>query len=229
METLSNGMTLHIPEGTFPLSTDSMVLAHFVRLPKAASVLDLGSGCGTLGTLLCARDAFCRVTGLELDPVAHSAATENIHRNGLAGRMESICADIAQIPTLFTPGSFDICVSNPPYFSGGPASKIYSDARRDDHCPPELLMKSAAWALRWGGDFFLVHRPENLGILSALGNQNRLELKRLCLLRHTLGGPVGLILMQFRKGAKPGVIWEEICLHDADGAPTADYRSTYHI
>ena len=43
METLYNGFTLEIPEGAFPLSTDSMVLAHFARLPKNARVLDLGS------------------------------------------------------------------------------------------------------------------------------------------------------------------------------------------
>ena len=54
MEQLPNGITLNLPEGAFPLSTDSMVLSHFVRLPKNARVLDLGSGCGTLGLLLCA-------------------------------------------------------------------------------------------------------------------------------------------------------------------------------
>ena len=54
MEQLPNEFTLNLPEGAFPLSTDSMVLSHFVRLPKNARVLDLGSGCGTLGLLLCA-------------------------------------------------------------------------------------------------------------------------------------------------------------------------------
>ena len=49
MEQLPNGITLNLPEGAFPLSTDSMVLSHFVRLPKNARVLDLGSGCGKIG------------------------------------------------------------------------------------------------------------------------------------------------------------------------------------
>ena len=58
METLLNGFTLDIPRGCFPLSTDSMVLSWFARLPKNARVLDLGSGCGTLGVLLCAMVIF---------------------------------------------------------------------------------------------------------------------------------------------------------------------------
>ena len=119
MEQLPNGITLNLPEGAFPLSTDSMVLSHFVRLPKNARVLDLGSGCGTLGLLLCAVNEGCRVTGVELSRDAHLAALDNIRRNGLTARMESICADVRQVPGSFPPGSFDVCVSNPPYFSGG--------------------------------------------------------------------------------------------------------------
>ena len=70
MEYLPNGYTLSLCGGAFPLSTDSMCLAHFARLPKHARVLDLGSGCGTLGLLLCSRDAHCSVTGLELEEAA---------------------------------------------------------------------------------------------------------------------------------------------------------------
>ena len=69
MEQLPNGFTLNLPEGAFPLSTDSMVLSHFVRLPKNARVLDLGSGCGTLGLLLCAVNESCRVS--ECPPRRH--------------------------------------------------------------------------------------------------------------------------------------------------------------
>ena len=52
MEYLPGGLTLQLCDGAFPLSTDSMVLAHFVKLRRNAGVLDLGSGCGTLGLAL---------------------------------------------------------------------------------------------------------------------------------------------------------------------------------
>lgn len=89
MEILPNNYQLEIPDGCFPLSTDSMVLSHFVRLPKNARVLDLGSGCGTLGLLLCSRDVGCAVTGIERDERAHAAALANICRNGLENRLKS--------------------------------------------------------------------------------------------------------------------------------------------
>jgi len=38
-----------------------------------------------------------------------------------------------------------------------------------------------------------------------------------------------LILVKCRKGAKPGLIWEELCLFEADGTPTGRYREIYHL
>ena len=228
MEHLPNGYTLELIPGTFPLSTDSMVLAHFAKLPSRAQVLDLGSGCGTLGLLLCAKNDGCHVTGIELDAHAHAAAMENIHRNQLTAHMESICADLRMVPSLFSPGSFSCCISNPPYFSGGPASQSLPSARREDQCSLEDLMNSAAWALKYGGDFFLVHRPERLGEIIATAAVHKLEAKRLCLVRHREGSPVNLILVQLRKGARPGLIWEELALHHADDTPTEEYNAIYH-
>ena len=220
---------MEIPANVFPLSTDSMVLCHFVRLPKNARVLDLGSGCGTLGLLLCSRNEACTITGLEIDEKAHLAAVENIRRNALEPRMESICADLRSVSERFSPGGFSVCVSNPPYFFGGPASQATPIARREDTCSLRELMEAAAFALKFGGDFFLVHRPERLAELISAGAECSLELKRLGLVRHRQDGPVSLILLQFRKGAKPGLLWEELTLRNPDDSPTPAYREIYHL
>lgn len=228
MEKLHNGFTLNICPGGFPLSTDSIALSGFVTLPKNAKVLDLGSGCGTLGLLLCAHHPDCHVTGVEITEDAHAEALENIRRNSLELRLESICADIRDIPSVLQPGSFTVCVSNPPYFTAGPQSQKTPLARREDSCSLEELFKAAAWSLKYGGDFFLVHRPERLAEICVWGAKFNLEAKKLRLLRHKENGPVSLILVQCRKGGKPGLIWEEDALHDANGDPTPYYKSLYH-
>ncbi|MBQ6997238.1 MAG: methyltransferase [Oscillospiraceae bacterium] len=229
MEYLQNGFELNIAPGTFPLSTDSILLADFVKLPKQAKVLDLGAGCGTLGLLLCAKDSGCSVTGIELSEAAHAAALENIAHNHLQERLFSICADLRHIPRRFPSGSFDCCVSNPPYFTGGPASKAAPQARRDDNCTISELFTAAAWATRYGGDFYLVHKPERLAEICAGAAASGLEPKRLRLVRHSPDAEVSLILLQCRKGGKPGLIWEDLCLHNADGTPTDSYKKIYHL
>lgn len=226
MEFLTNDHTLDLTGG-FPLSTDSMVLSDFVKLPKNAAVLDLGSGCGTLGLLLCARDPGCTVTGIELDSSAHAAALGNIERNGLDGRLFSICADLRSMP--FETGTYQVCVSNPPYFGSGGRHSRNALARQEDTCPPRALFEAASRALRFGGDFFLVHKPERLAELCAEAAAVNLEPKRLRLVRHRPGAAVSLILLSCRKGGKPGLIWEELTLFHSDGTPTDDYRRIYHI
>ena len=228
MEYLPHGFRLEIPVGCFPLTTDSMVLSHIAGAGCPGRVLDLGSGCGQLGLLLCAENDRCRVTGIELDPAAHDFALENIRRNGLAGRMESICDDLRRVPGLFAPGSFDCCISNPPYFSGGPASRL-TLARREEECTLADVLHAAAWAVKFGGDVYLVHRPERMGQVIALGVSNKLETKELTLVRHREGGPIALVVFRLRKGAKPGLTIRELSLHHGDGKPTKEYREIYHI
>ncbi|MGM9590098.1 MAG: tRNA1(Val) (adenine(37)-N6)-methyltransferase [Faecousia sp.] len=229
MEYLPNGITLEIPPGVFPLSTDSVVLAHFARLPRNAKVLDLGSGCGTLGLTLCACDTGCQVTGIERDPLAHQAALANICRNGLDARMESICMDLRELSNIIPAGGFSVCVSNPPYFSGGPVSTTLPQARQENTCTLADLMDAAGWALQFGGDFFLVHKPERLAQIITLAAARKLEAKRLLLLRHREDGPIALILLQLRKGGKPGLKIEEAALFNANGDPTDYYKQVYHL
>ena len=75
----------------------------------------------------------------------------------------------------------------------------------------------------------MVHKPERLAQICALGAANQLEPKRLLLLRHKEGGPVSLILIQCRKGGKPGLKWEEAALYHQDGTPTDYYKNLYHL
>ncbi len=228
MEQLQNGYTLEIAPGAFPLSTDSILLSQFVKLPRNASVLDLGSGCGTLGMLLCARHPDCTVTGVELDEPAHLTALRNSRTNSLTDRLISICGDLNHIPSLVKPGSFHVCVSNPPYYPDGVASKTLSAARQGVQFSPENLFTSAAWALRYGGDFCIVHKPEQLASLCSYAVKSGLEPKRLRLIRHRSDGPVTLVLLQCRKGGKPGLLWEEESLYHRDGSPTQFYQDLYH-
>ena len=83
--------------------------------------------------------------------------------------------------------------------------------------------------LKFGGDFFLVHKPERLAEICVLSAKYNLEPKRLRLIRHHPDGEVSLILLSCRKGGKPGLIWEECCLQDANGEPTDFYRQLYHL
>lgn len=227
MEILPGGFQLNIPEAAFPLSTDSMVLADFVRLPKNARAADLGSGCGTLGLLLCSKSESCHVTGFEIDEAAHNAALKNISANRLEARMESIPGDLRQTVGTYPRGSFDTVVSNPPYFAGGPESKRGA-ARRENCCTLADVVQAMGYLLKFGGDGWLVHKPERMAEIIALGYAQNLTAKELVLVRHKEGGDIGLVLLKLRKGAAQGLKMKETSLYDCRGNPTPAFKRIYH-
>ena len=165
-ELLFDRIRMKISDAQFRVSTDSMVLADFCRIRPGGRVLDLGCGCGTLGLLLLGADETLRVSGIEIQEAAARQAQENAEENGFSAHMHIICGDLRQAHAQIAPGTFDYVLSNPPYYplkSGYlHAQDSLCAARSEICCPFDALCAAAARALRWGGRFFLVHKPERL-------------------------------------------------------------------
>ena len=212
VEELWSGIRMQYSAGQFQLSTDSMVLADFCTLPPRSAVCDLGCGCGSLSLLLCGKYPQAQLTGMELQEEAAVLAQENAVQNSLSDRLRILCGDLREHRTLLPHSSFDAVVSNPPYYpagSGGVSdSPALAAARTELFCTLDDLCACAAYALRFGGEFFLVHKPERLTDLLCTLRAHRLEPKRIRLVRHHAGADANLVLIAARRGGKPGVMLE---------------------
>lgn len=227
-ETLWNGVVLSQPDSLFPLGTDSVALSSFARFSRGARVADLGCGGGAIALMLLATDPSLHVTGIELEPVAVQAARENAAENQVD--FQVVAGDLRKIEELLPPGGFDGCVANPPYFPvGSGASGARPQARSEATLTLNELCRAAQWLLSYGGRFALVHRPERLVDLLEALRVHQLEPKRLRLLRHRAEQPPSLLLVEAKKGAKPGLVWEnDLILRDENGQESAACRALYH-
>lgn len=215
------------------LGTDSILLADFVRPRPGARGIDLGCGSGIIALLLLAREARLTLTGLELDGAAADIARENLRQNALDGRGGIVTGDIRACRGLFKAGSFDFAVANPPYFplGGGalPPDPARAAARSECGCTLDELCQAAAWLLPSGGSFSLVYRPERLSALFAALTAHGLEPKRLRTVSARGGRAPSLVLVESRRGGRPGLRWEApLLLQDPDGAESAEIRRIYH-
>ena len=230
LEYLWNGVELLQPEGHFRLGTDSIACAGFARFSKGSKIADLGCGSGAIGLMLLATDPTLQVTGIELDPEAAALAEENGKHNHL--NFSAIRGDIREIRNILPAGSMDGCISNPPYFpvgSGQPAAGPMARARSEETCTLSQLAEAAAWLLPTGGKFVLVHRPERLAELIFELKSRNLEPKRLCFTRHNPEKPVNLVLLEAKKGGKPGLkIENDLVFFDKNGEKTRNFAKLYH-
>lgn len=230
IETLWNGYTLTQPGSRFRLSTDSVVCADFADFPANAHIADLGCGSGAIAMMLLASNSTVRVTGIELDEEAVTTAKENTLQ--CPQRFSVLHGDLRQIRSLLPAGSMDGCISNPPYFptgSGPEAKGPMSRARSEATLSLSQLTAAAAWLLKTGGRFVLVHRPERLSDLVWELRNAGLEPKRIRFVRHKPGSPVNLVLLEARKGGHAGLSYEpDLVLFEEDGTETEEYKRIYH-
>ena len=218
----------------FRLSTDSVLLADFIRPGAAKHAVDLGCGSGILALLLLARTEALDVTGLELLPEAAALAGDNLTANGFSQRGRIVCGDLRRARELFPAGAFDLAAANPPYFPVA-AGALSPDpgraaARSELACTLEELCEAAAWLVRSGGSFSLVYKPERLSELFCSLSAHGLEPKRLRLVCDRAESAPSLVLVESRRGGRPGLRVEPcLILQGADGAPSTEQRRIYHL
>lgn len=185
--------------GVFPLGSDALALGRFATVRKGWRVCDLGTGSGVLLLLLAAREPQLELFGLDQDPTAAALAQDNLGRNGLEGQIWT--GSWSQAP--FSPGSFDLVVSNPPYYAPG-SGKDGGPARMERE-ELDTLCRAASRLLRNGGRFALSFPTQRMADLFEAMRRWDLEPKRLKLLSHTPTKPPYALLVEGVRQGKPGL------------------------
>lgn len=216
----------------FRLGTDSVLLAHFTNTGRAKRILDLGCGAGVLTVLLADKAPLAECRGIEIQPESAAVCRENMMVNGHAPELIRT-GDLREHRVLFEAGYFDLVVSNPPYFAAGtgytaPDSRR-ATAREENTCTMDDMCAAASYVLKWGGLFSVVHRPERLSELLCTMTKYAMEPKRLCLVSHKAHSAPNLVLVEARRGGKPGLTIEApLILCNDDGTDSPEIRKIYH-
>jgi len=99
----------------YRFSVDPVLLSQFVRIRKNDRVIDLGTGCGILPLLLSQNTNAHSFVGVEIQRGLIDCAEKNVVLNHLEDRISILKQDFRELKRIYTPGSFDVVLSNPPY------------------------------------------------------------------------------------------------------------------
>ncbi len=142
-------------------SIDTLLLANFVQFtPEMLNAADLGSGSGILAFLLKYRNAVLQITGFELQKDFYELSNRNLELNKQFEGLFFESMDIRDIPARILPESYDLVVSNPPYFQLGngrlPANPARAQARHELNGTVFNFVEAASYMLPYGGRFCVV-------------------------------------------------------------------------
>lgn len=206
----------------YRFSLDPILLCGFAGRQGVEAAVDLGTGSGVIPLILSRTSLINRIVGVELQPGLADRARRSVSLNGLEERIEIVEGDLRQLPRELGVGCFDLVLSNPPFRQGG-SGRIAPNGERAA-ARHELaggladFLKTAALLLRSGGRCCLIYLAERLTDLLVELRRAGLEPKRLRMVQSREGEGARLVLVEARKGGRPGLAVEPpLLIYERDG------------
>lgn len=213
LDTVNEDLRLIQKANGLTFGTDALLLAAFARGGCGQVAADLGAGTGIVSLLTAVRNKFARLYAVEVQPEFCRLIRQNAAINQLSDRVHCVAQDVRTLSAADLGGECDAVLTNPPYMRAG-------SGKTNDHgakaiARHELLgnihdfCAAAGRCLKYGGGFYAVYRPERMAELFCAMQAADIEPKRLTAVCPDTESAPSLILVEGKKCAAPGLIFEK--------------------
>lgn len=217
----------------FSFSLDSVLLPNFFTCDKSvAKILDIGTGNAPIPLILSTKTN-AEIYGIEIQKDLYDLASETLKINNLQDRIKLINDDVNNLNCYFEPGTFDVILSNPPYFKLNNESKKNeviqkAIARHEIKLNLEQLLKISYRFLKNNGRLAIVYRTDRLSEVLAMMNKYRLEPKNILFVFPKEGMLSNIFLVEGIKNGNPGIkAVNYIVAHDKKGNYTEEIQKFF--
>lgn len=220
----------------FNFSLESILLPNFIKVNKSDNkIIDLG--CGNLPIPLIINYLYPEkeIIGIELQKEIYDLAIETLKINNLENKIKVLNIDIKDIKSYFNSESFDIVISNPPYFNKNEQTKINDNkvksiARHEIAITLEEIIEKASFLLKNKGKFGLVHRTERLDDVIILLKKYNIEPKKIQFIYPKIDKPSNLFLLEGVKNTGKGIkVLKPLIVHDKKNNYSQEIKEIFKI
>ncbi len=220
------GLKIIQDKNLYAFTSDSVVLANFIKTKQKDVAVEIGAGSGVISLLVQAKNKLEKIIAFEIQPEMACLCDKNIKLNKLENLIDLHCDDAKNFESYFPKASVDVVFCNPPYFkpTNFPQSEIKKNAKEEIKLSCTDLCKVACEMLKNGGDFYCCYLAErSVELLCGLQNVG-LMVKEMFFTENGKG-QIKLIVIKAVKGAKFGVkVLPNLITNDENG----DYLQTLH-
>lgn len=213
------------------VGTDGVLLGSWVDLSgDESSILDIGAGTGLIAIMMAQRSASgAMIRAVEIEAAAASEASLNAQLSPWADRIEVDNIDFQSFATRSQQEgrSFDLIVSNPPYFNGSYKSCVIerTAARHSELLNSDDLLSGVVQVLdRDRGRFAAIFPYQNAAIFIAKAASVGLFCNRIMEIYSKPSSGIKRIMAEF-SFAKHLLCTEQLTILDCDGQYSEQFRS----
>ncbi|ANQ47684.1 methyltransferase [Flammeovirga sp. MY04] len=183
------------------IGTDAILLGAWATSSmENPKVLDIGCGSGLISLMLAQRFKDAEVTGIDIDEGAFEQSKENFMNSPWYNRLD---AQIGDFRTAAFSSSFDLIVSNPPYFENAlkAETKERNLARHTDSLSLHQLIEKVSKLLSRDGTFCMIYPIEALDEIISLAELHQLYISDLRIVHHNANKKAKRLLIALQKKA----------------------------
>lgn len=214
-----NNLKIWQDKKLYTFTSDSVILANFIKLKASETAVEIGGGSGVISILLTAKNNVKKIKIFEIQEKMQKLCKKNIIFNNLQDKLSLICDDVKNYKKYIDVGSIDVMFSNPPFFpiSNYAINEVKSIAKEERCLSLGELVDCASGMLKYGGRFYVVYKAERLGELIVACEGKNLTLKKMFFTENGKG-VINLIVAEFRKGGGKGVkVLPNLVTNKSDG------------
>ena len=211
-------------ECSMKVGTDSVLLGAWAKLPSTGRVLDVGTGCGLLA-LMVAQRSNALITAIDIDKPSIRQAQENFTDSSWGSRINALVTDFQDF-ALSTPGTFDLIITNPPYFINSLKAPHAprSNARHNDGLPFAKLAAQSFQLLKDDGRLYLILPVNEAKLFTEIALGCGFYLTRQLSVTPVANKPPNRLLMEFNKSASDKVELESLTIRNEYSSYTDAYK-----
>ena len=218
----------------FCFGIDSVLLSDYAKNLKTDSkVIDIGTGTGIIGILLCAKSKLKTITGIEIQKEVADMAKRSIKLNELEEKFKILNINIKDVFQFIEPNSIDTIVTNPPYMKLNSGAQNIEEkkliSRHEVECNLEDIVKISYKLLKSKAEFYMVHRAERIVDILYTLRKYRLEPKQLRFVQSRQDSSPNLVLLRCVKdGGKALKIDKPLIVYNDEGRYTEEILKIYN-
>ncbi len=231
-----DGIKILQKENTFRFSLDSLLLGDFITIkPRDRMLLELGCGNGAILLYLSLKTKI-KLMGVEIQKEVVELAKASVSLNHLDNQIEIFHQDIKNLHNFFQPSSFDILVSNPPFFKVDGdlminESEFLSLSRHEVAITFAEILDQAKKLLKTNGSFFFIHRAARFEEIILALAAKKFVIKKLRFVYTKPKNEALMILVEAKYNGKTGSmkIMEPLYIYNQENQYTDETLKIFHL